>query len=210
MAEKKLIPELRFPEFHGEWETKSLGDIGQLKNGVNKSKSDFGHGYHFVNLMDVFGKKVLRSNSGLSLVNVNQSELELYNLRGGDVLFIRSSVKRSGVGETVIVTNDLPNTVFSGFLIRFRDDGYISTAFKRYCFWTSNFRKDVIRFSSTSANTNINQESLQSLNIFLPETPEQRKIADFLSASDKSIKQVSAQIESSKIFKKGLLQKMFV
>jgi type I restriction enzyme, S subunit len=81
MAQKKLIPELRFPEFDGEWETKSLGDIGQLKNGVNKSKSDFGHGYPFVNLMDVFGKKVLRSNSGLSLVNLNQSELELYNLR---------------------------------------------------------------------------------------------------------------------------------
>jgi type I restriction enzyme, S subunit len=210
MAQKKLIPELRFPEFDGEWETKSLGDIGQLKNGVNKSKSDFGHGYPFVNLMDVFGKKVLRSNSGLSLVNLNQSELELYNLRVGDVLFIRSSVKRSGVGETVIVTNDLPNTVFSGFLIRFSDDGYISTAFKQYCFWTSNFRKDVIRFSSTSANTNINQESLQSLNIFLPETPEQRKIADFLSSIDKSIEQVSAQVESSKIFKKGLLQKMFV
>jgi type I restriction enzyme, S subunit len=44
----------------------------------------------------------------------------------------------------------------------------------------------------------------------LPETPEQRKIADFLSSIDKSIEQVSAQVESSKIFKKGLLQKMFV
>jgi type I restriction enzyme, S subunit len=46
--------------------------------------------------------------------------------------------------------------------------------------------------------------------VAFPKLDEQRKIADFLSSIDKSIEQVSAQVEFSKIFKKGLLQKMFV
>ncbi|MEK6570703.1 MAG: hypothetical protein AABZ61_04985, partial [Bacteroidota bacterium] len=38
-----------------DWEVKSLGELGQFKNGINKAKEDFGHGFPFVNLMDVFG-----------------------------------------------------------------------------------------------------------------------------------------------------------
>ena len=27
-----------------EWEVKSLGELGQFKNGINKAKEEFGHG----------------------------------------------------------------------------------------------------------------------------------------------------------------------
>lgn len=64
--------------------------------------------------------------------------------------------------------------------------------------------------STTSANTNINQESLSELSIKLPCLEEQTKIANFLSAIDKKIEVVSQQIEQAKQWKKGLLQQMFV
>jgi len=179
---------LRFPEFEGEWETKKLGEIGDFKNGINKSSEDFGFGVPFVNLMDIFGKSNISSKEEFSLVNANDREVNLYDLRKGDVLFIRSSVKRSGVGETSVILEDLYKTVYSGFLIRFRDNKIqLNINFKKYCFSTSSFRNRLISLSSTSANTNINQDSLSSLDIYFPTKNEQKKISCLLSLIDDKI-----------------------
>ncbi len=201
-------PTLRFPEFYGEWKETKLENIGSFKNGINKSKENFGFGFPFVNLMDVFGKPTI-SNLKLSLVNANQKELELYNLKKGDVLFIRSSVKKEGVGETSLLLTDLENTVYSGFLIRFRDEKQkLDLNFKKYCFSDRKFRKKLVSLSSTSANTNINQESLNSLSIGLPSPAEQQKIALFLSSVDDWIENLSAQRKNLEKYKKGIAQKI--
>lgn len=209
MSEKRNVPDLRFPEFSEEWSKRILGEEGEFKNGVNKSKNDFGHGSPFVNLLDVFGKCTLDSNGYLDLVNVSVKELKEYSLKEGDVLFIRSSVKREGVGETIVVMNDLQDTVYSGFLIRYRDNGFLGKEFKKYCFSTRTFRKIVISSSTTSANTNINQESLNSLYLNIPSKPEQQKIAEFLTAVDKRIELLQAKKEKMEAYKKGVMQQIF-
>ncbi|HED37966.1 MAG TPA: hypothetical protein ENI76_06960, partial [Ignavibacteria bacterium] len=38
-----------------DWKVVILGEIGTFKNGINKGAEDFGFGYPFVNLLDVFG-----------------------------------------------------------------------------------------------------------------------------------------------------------
>jgi len=160
--------------------------------------------------MDVFGKATI-SNLKLDLVNANEKELRLYELKKGDVLFIRSSVKKSGVGETSLVMEDLNETVFSGFLIRFRDTKMkLDLGFKKYCFAERKFRENLIAVSTTSANTNINQESLSELKISIPTMNEQNKIGNFLSAIDERIDHCSNQISETVQYKKGLLQQMFV
>lgn len=205
---------LRFKDKNGKafpkWEVKRLGDVGEFKNGLNKDKNDFGFGSPFVNLMDVFGKKEL-NNQPFDLVNSNDSEKELYSMQKGDVLFIRSSVKRSGVGEAVVVNEDLPQTVYSGFLIRFRDNRKIlDQKFKKYCFANYSFRKELLSYATTSANTNINQESLGFVKLHVPVVEEQKKIANYLSNLDNKIEIITNQITQTQTFKKGLLQQMFV
>ena len=125
-----LTAQTRLPGFHGEWEETTLGHIGKFKNGLNKDSSAFGHGSPFVNLMDVFGVNAISSTSHLGLVASTKMDREVYDLRQGDVLFIRSSVKPSGVGLTAVVERDLTDTVYSGFLIRFRDEGASTAASK--------------------------------------------------------------------------------
>jgi len=203
------VPKLRFKEFSGEWVEKSLKEIGDFKNGLNKSKEDFGHGFPFVNLMDVFGKDVVR-NEKFDLINANEKDLNLYNLKKGDILFIRSSVKREGVGETVLILDDLTDTTYSGFLIRFRDKEEILNLFyKKYCFKTKKFRNSLLSLSTTSANTNINQESLNILRIHLPQKSEQQKIATFLTSIDKKIEQLTQKEKHLHAYKKGVMQKIF-
>ena len=214
VMQKIFSQELRFKDDDGnaflDWEEKRLGEVGEFKNGINKDKKDFGFGFPFVNLLDVFGKSTI-SDLELDLINANEKELKLYDLRKGDVLFIRSSVKKTGVGETSVVLQDLQNTIYSGFLIRFRDTKIpISIEYKKYCFWNQKFRNSLISYSTTSANTNINQESLNKLIIKIPSFEEQTKIANFLSSIDAKIGLVATQLENTQQFKKGLLQQMFV
>ncbi|WP_063833210.1 restriction endonuclease subunit S [Aureispira sp. CCB-QB1] len=192
-----------------DWKVVKLGEIGEFKNGVNKSKEDFGKGSPFVNLMDVFGKTSLnRENFGL--VNVTSKEIENYNLKKGDVLFVRSSVKPIGVGVTTLVEEDLYQTVYSGFLIRFRErENIIANPYKKYCFYEDKFRNSLIIRSSVSANTNINQDNLTKLVLPLPPIPEQKKIAQILSTWDKAIKKTKQLLEQKKLIKKGLMQKLF-
>lgn len=207
----KNIPELRFPEFSSEWIEKRLGDIGEFKNGLNKDKTEFGFGVPFVNLNDVFSNiPIVKEN--LSLVNANDKEIKDYNLVQGDTLFIRSSVKPSGVGLTkVIINNDFINTVYSGFLIRYRNfEKYnIDNNFKKYIFNSKSVRKQVIRQSTSSANTNINQEELKLIKINMPPTVEQQKIGGFFSKLDRQIELEEKKLAKLEEQKKGYMQKIF-
>ena len=104
-------------EIPEDWDILKLGQIGKFKNGINKDGASFGHGFPFVNLMDVFGKPTISSKTDLGLINSTELDRKEYGLKEGDILFIRSSVKPSGVGLTTVIQQDLEDTVYSGFLI---------------------------------------------------------------------------------------------
>lgn len=92
LTEVGIIPE--------DWATSRLGDIGRFKNGINKDAVSFGHGFPFINLMDIFGKPEILGNETFELIDSTETDRKQYDLKEGDVLFIRSSVKPSGVGLT--------------------------------------------------------------------------------------------------------------
>jgi len=190
-----------------DWTVFELGDIGDFKNGINKDKEEFGHGYPFVGLMDVFGiPKVY--NSELSLVNTTENERRDFDLKKGDVLFVRSSVKPEGVGLTTLVCQDMPDATFSGFLIRFRETGHLDFEFKAHCFYEENFRQRLLNKSTISANTNINQVALKSLKIAVPPISEQKSIAQMLSTSDAAIHTTEKLIAQKELRKKWLMQQL--
>jgi len=193
-----------------DWDVKSLADLGTFKNGINKGKDDFGHGFPFINLMDVFGiPKVSRIKTDFGLVNSTAAERKLYELKCGDVLFVRSSVKPAGVGLTTLIPEDLPETVFSGFLIRFRDGGQLDQGFKEHCFWDEGFRNRLLSNSTISANTNINQDALKRLQVAIPPSQsEQRKIAEALSDVDALIDFLEQLLTKKRQLKQGAMQEL--
>lgn len=193
-----------------EWVVQRLGDLGTFKNGINKSAEDFGHGFPFVNLMDVFGvPKISKTTGALGLVNSTEAEQKVYSLAPGDVLFVRSSVKPEGVGLTTLVPAEMPRTVFSGFLIRFRDSGSLAMEFKEHCFHDKSFRRRLIAGSTVSANTNINQDSLSDLLLaYPPDQAEQRAIATALSDVDALLTQLDRLITKKRDIKQAAMQQL--
>jgi type I restriction enzyme S subunit len=192
-----------------DWQEYKLGEIGFFNNGVTKSKSSFGHGYPFVNLLDIFNKDRIDYIPN-GLVDVSKDELNRYNLIENDILFVRSSVKLDGVGKVCVVTKDLENTIYSGFIIRFRQyDTVLDKNFSSFYLNDSTIRNQIISKGTLSANSNINQESLKTIRIKVPDLPTQRKIAYILSTADEVIEKTQAAIAKYKAIKQGMLHDLF-
>ena len=165
------------------WEQRKLGELGSLKNGMNFSKDAMGHGFHFVNLQNIFGNNVVNVNA-LGLADATEKQLLEYTLMEGDVLFVRSSVKLEGVGEAALVPESLENTTYSGFIIRFRDEYGLNNDFKKYIFGTQKVRNQIMSQATNSANKNISQGVLENLTFEVPSFDEQAKIGEFFTNLD--------------------------
>jgi len=188
------------------WGAIPLGDFGNFTNGINKGKEDFGFGIPFVNLQDVFGVNRI-SSLPKGLVNATQQEIQRYSLKGGDVLFVRSSVKPSGVGLTAVITDNIDDVVFSGFLIRYRQSKPKLTAkYLEHCFYEPGFRQRLLVRSSVSANTNINQKALEQLLVAIPSEVEQKQISSVLDSVDCAINQEQQKVAALTKIKCGLMQ----
>lgn len=197
------------PRLPKDWHEVTLTELGAFKNGINKGSDSFGHGFPFVNLMDVFGVAKIGDATTLGLIDSSKTERRTYDLREGDVLFVRSSVKPSGVGLTTLVTSSLPDAVFSGFLLRFRSDGRLANSFKAYLFSEAGFRTRVIGASTVSANTNINQRSLGSLTVRFPQSKaEQDSIAQALADADGLIASLERLTAKKQAIKQGMMQQL--
>ncbi|MBS0959747.1 restriction endonuclease subunit S [Acetobacter thailandicus] len=191
------------------WVSRSLDELGAFSNGINKPEEAFGKGHAFVNLLDVFGIPEINSTDECGLVVSTDGEKSRYSLFRGDVLFVRSSVKPSGVGLTTLVTHDLPGAVYSGFLLRFRNRGGLDLAFKRYCFHAEYFRNALIANSTVSANTNINQGALKQLSLLFPSSLiEQKAIATALKDIDDLIASLDALIAKKRDIKQAAMQQL--
>lgn len=208
MSAGRKVPEIRFKGFAGEWVEKTLGEIGSLKNGMNFDKSAMGHGYPFVNLQNVFGKNEI-SDENLGLAISTENQRKDYSLNEGDVLFIRSSVKPEGVGEAAVVPKTMENTTYSGFIIRFRPNIEMNVNFNRFIYSTSNCRKQILASSTSSANSNINQNSLQRVQFALPCKLEQTDIGNYFQKLDTLINQHQQKHDKLCNIKKTMLEKMF-
>ncbi|MCI9075943.1 MAG: restriction endonuclease subunit S [Dorea sp.] len=203
------IPEIRFKGFTKAWEQSKLGELGSLKNGMNFSKEAMGVGFSFVNLQNIFGHNFIDVEN-LGKAMATSAQLKDYNLRKGDVLFVRSSVKLEGVGEAALVPESLENTTYSGFIIRFRDEAELDDNFKRFVFRTVPVRKQIMSQATDSANKNVSQSVLDNLKITIPSKREQAKIGKCFSNLDNLITLHQRKLEKLQNIKKSMLEKMFV
>jgi len=69
---------------------------------------------------------------------------------------------------------------------------------------------DVISPGGAGRNRVMSKKEFVKLKLDIPSIQEQEKIASFLSSIDTKIEQVSEQLNQAKLFKKALLQQMFV
>ena len=110
-------PNLRYPEFQGEWEEHYLSDYLDFKNGLNPKPDKFGKGIKFISVMDILNNAIITNDCIRASVDVSEEELQNFCVGYGDILFQRSSETLEDVGRANVYMDDKP-AVFGGFVIR--------------------------------------------------------------------------------------------
>ncbi len=180
---KKRVPELRFPEFEGEWEEKKLGEVF---NSISSGKSKLGKGignYNLygstgiigkINKCDYEGKKILIARVGENTGYVN--------LANGEY----------GVTDNTLILDEYDEK---------------SEVVNYYYYYLCNY--DFRRIKIGSGQPLITGRDLKNIKVYRSKIEEQQKIGDFFYKIDKKLELQQQRIEALKEYKKGMMQKIF-
>ena len=208
MAENKdkkvlNVPNLRFPEFEGEWEEHYLSDYLDFKNGLNPKPERFGKGIRFISVMDILNNAVITNDCIRASVDVSEEELLSFCVENGDILFQRSSETLEDVGRANVYMDNKP-AVFGGFVIRGKKKAEYNPLFFRYLLASPFARKKIIPMGAGAQHFNIGQEGLNKVKLHFALLDEQKKIARLLSLLDERIAIQNKIIEKLESLIKGL------
>lgn len=202
---KRLIPELRFPEFEkdGEWLEKKLGDLGEFIGGGTPSRAnnDYWKGeIPWISSSDIIEDDIhnISITEFINEIALSQSATKI--IPKGSVLF----VSRVGVGKFAINKRELCTSQdFTSFI-----PNGILNYFIAYYFLA---KKDILL--SLTQGTSIkgfSKSDLEEQIVFYPKNyKEQQKIASTLSSLDELIEAHSQKLDLLKDHKKGLMQNLF-
>ncbi|MDQ2045921.1 restriction endonuclease subunit S [Pseudoalteromonas sp. 20-92] len=200
---------IRFKDDDGkafpDWKEKLLGDIATFTKGKSISKADIS--------IDGMTPCIRYGELYTTYAEVIESVVSATNLPIGGLLLSKANdviVPSSGETQWDIATAacvKLSDVAYSGDLTVIRTS--LNGVFLSYYF-NSAKKREIASLSQGSSVIHLYSTHLKSLKIEIPCKAEQQKIAQFLQSLDKKINAVNEQIEQTKLFKKGLLQQMFV
>lgn len=201
------VPEIRFPEFTGDWEQCKLGEVVEFYNGDRSSRypndTDMvSDGIPFINAGDLVSGRV-------KLDTANKITVEKYNelsgakIQHGDIIYCL----RGTLGKNAYVDNFSIGTIASS-LVDIRPRKIIG----KYLFQVLNsdieYRQRTIN-DEGAAQPNLSAKNLSLFDIPMPDEAEQAKIAEYFDNLDRLITLYQQELDGYKKLKKGLLQQMF-
>jgi len=207
VMQKLFSQELRFKDENGkefpDWEVKKLGEIIDYKNGGSYENLVCDNGKYFLitlNSLDVNGK--LKPDH--KRVNATDN-----SLKKGDLVMVLSDVAHGfflGLTDIIPSNNYVLNQRMGGLKPK-EDIDFNSYYLKTYI----NYNQKYFKLKGQgSSQKNLGKEDVLFFKIECPKINEQTKIANFLSSIDDKIDQAEKRLQLIQMYKKGLLQQMFV
>ena len=207
MMQKLFSQQIRFKaddgsEF-GELKIGKLGDMTSIQGGFAFKSTNFGKGItKVIRIGDIEKNINLNLFSGICSNEIPDtryliSENAIVMALSGATFGKLGKVKQ---GSAYINQRVATFHVFEDSLNEFVYQIMLSQEFTTY----------IQSIPSASAQPNISNQDVINFDMLIPCLEEQTKIANFLSAIDQKMDVVSEQLKQAKIWKKGLLQQMFV
>ena len=201
MSKVTSIPQLRFPEFSGEWKEKKLSDVAEIVGGGTPPtavEKYWGGDIQWFTPTEIKNKYIVNSKRTITQVGLDTSSARL--LPKGTLLFS----SRATVGEIGIAVQECTtNQGFQSFIVNKDNDSEFLYN------WIIKNKKEFIRRASGSTFLEIGKSEIKKIKSNIPLLSEQQKIAAFLAAVDSKIEQLSKKQALLGEYKKGLMQQIF-
>jgi len=199
-------------EIPSNWEIVPLKFLGDFQNGIGKGSEFFGSGFPFMNYGDVYNNEITPISVD-GKVQSDEIERERYSVLRGDVFFTRTSESKDDIGVSSVCLKTLDESVFSGFVIRFRffDNSHIPE-YSRYHFQTHWKKVFIESKMNIVTRSSLSQQVLGQLPVLIPSNEEQTQIVEYLDEKtqkiDSTIEKETQRIELLKEYRQSLISEV--
>ncbi len=210
------VPKLRFKDDDGreypEREEKELGDVIELmQSGVSRLLNDSDIGLPVIRSTNLINGKLNISDLKYWYAVDNQGvNLENYFLKESDLLvnFINSLAQ---IGKVALYEDLLKrNTIFTTNIMRLSFKKVVNYRFIFCFFQTNDYEQHIQAITKPAVNqASFTTKEFKTLKVPFPSLPEQTKIANFLTAIDEKITQLTQKYDLLVQYKKGVMQQIF-
>lgn len=208
MMQKIFSQEIRFKKEDGgeypKWKEKLLGEVSDVRDGTHDSPQYLDEGYPLIT------SKNLNSSGKLDIENVNYIsavDFESINKRSkvdvGDILFGMIGT----IGNPVLVNID--NFAIKNVAL-IKEKEILKNRYLIHYLNSDDINKQFYKTNAGGTQKFIALNLIRTLTIYIPCLEEQTKIANFLSKIDSIVEKEKEKLEELRVWKKGLLQGMFV
>ena len=192
------------------WDTISLSDYGDFKNGLNYGSNERGNKVKYIGVGDFKSFYKLDDIEKLKTIDLSVLPNSAYFLNEGDLLFVRSNGNRRLVGRCLAVYPNGLRVTYSGFCIRYRiKDKNLEPLFLTFLFRNKIFKQYMLSSGRGANIQNINQSILNRLKVINPPIEEQSKFRQHILKIQSEIEKTKQLNEKSEQLFQSLLQKAF-
>ncbi|UIK43194.1 restriction endonuclease subunit S [Staphylococcus epidermidis] len=202
MTEQINTPELRFPEFDGEWEEKKLGAEVTFYSGLTYKPDDINfEGTFVLRSSNIKNGKLVDADN----VYVDSDKINCTFVNEGDVIVVVRNGSRNLIGKHARVNTKLSNTVIGAFMtgIRCYNSKFINSLLD-----TNNFYREIHRNLGATINQ-ITTGNFKKMSFYFPDDKEKEKIGEFFGKLDRQIELEEEKLELLEQQKRGYMQKIF-
>ena len=203
---KLNVPNLRFPEFQGEWEESSIGEMFDLYSGNTPSRLNKEHFKGTVNWISSGELKEHYIYSSKEQIS-EEAAKSLKLLPVGTFVIAIYGLEADGVRGTGSITQE-PSTI-SQACMSFIPKGVIENEFL-YSWYKKHGNVIGIRYAQGTKQQNLSYDILEKFRIAYPNTKEQEKLNKFISLLDERIATQSKIIDKLQSLIKGIGKQLFM
>ena len=201
---KKLVPELRFSEFEGDWKKLSIKKIASVSSGGTPSRTEptyWNGDIPWVTTSEIGKSEIFDSTEKITKKGLENSSAKLFPK---DTILIAMYGQGKTRGQvSVLKINATTNQACAAILLKNNN----SSKFVYYFLFNEYER--LRRLSNDGSQKNLSAGLIKQYKIPLTSLEEQEKITSFLDSVTLRITQLRCKRELLKTYKKGVMQKIF-